>query len=142
MRNKDEFSVLLIDDDTYALEITKSLITNAGISPVYTLSDSRKVLPFLQEHKVSLVVLDLVMPHFSGLDLLPQIRLLFPDLPVIVESASNDVKTAVECMKHGVLDYHVKPININLLIGSVKNALNFNGACRNFCGFRLVDQCM
>ena len=139
---KDPFSVLLIDDDTDALEITKSLFSNAGIHPVYTLNDSRQVLSFLHEHEMSLVVLDLVMPYLSGLDLLPQIRQHFPNIPVIVGSASSDIKTAVTCMQHGVVDFHVKPIDVHRLIGSVKEALKINNPCQHIFPFKPNEQCL
>ena len=121
-----QFSVLLVDDDTRALELTRILLLNAGIGTVLTLSDSRATLPFLEEHDISLVILDLMMPHMNGVDLLPLIHRDYPHIPVIVETGAGEVDTAVKCMKSGAIDYLVKPVEATRLVNSVKNALNFD----------------
>ena len=121
-----QFSVLLVDDDPHALELSRMLLLNAGIGMVLTLSDSRATLPFLEQHDVSLVVLDLMMPHINGAELLPMIHRDYPHIPVIVETAACEVETAVKCMKSGAIDYLVKPVEPARLVNAVKNALNFD----------------
>ncbi|BCS55794.1 sigma-54 dependent transcriptional regulator [Geobacter sp. SVR] len=121
-----QFSVLLIDDDPHALELNRMLLLNAGIGMVLTLSDSRATLPFLEQHDISLVVLDLMMPHVNGAELLPLIHRDYPHIPVIVETAASEVETAVRCMKSGAIDYLVKPVEPDRLVTAVKNALNFD----------------
>jgi len=66
------------------------------------------------------------MPHISGYDLLPQIIKDFPDTPVIIITAANEVETAVQCMKQGALDYLVKPIESDSLINAVNRAIKFH----------------
>ncbi len=63
------------------------------------------------------------MQHLSGLDLLPAIRKQFPDLPVIIITAVNDVESAVFCMKEGAFDYLVKPIDNTRLVTTIKRGL-------------------
>ena len=99
--------VLLVDDEQGVLLGASLLLRRGGIEPVTTLQDSREVLPFLAEHCVAVIVLDLFMPHLSGFELLGEIRRLHPDISVIILTAVQDVKTAVGCMKEGASDYLV-----------------------------------
>ncbi len=118
-------AVLLVSEDSRILEQTRSLFYDAGISSVIALADSRATLPFLQQHVVSLVVLDMT----SGMkqsELLEKICRDYPDLPVIVESESNDAKMAVYCMKAGAVDYVVIPEESGRLIAAAEDALNNN----------------
>ena len=66
--------VLLVDDDKTGCTMMALTLREAGVKNVHTLSDSRQVLPFLQEQGASLVLLDLLMPHLSGQELLGAIR--------------------------------------------------------------------
>lgn len=117
-------AVLVVDDDSEALGLMKALLGNAGISPVATLNDSRDTLEFLAQNDVAVILLDLMMPHISGAELLPLIHTNYPHVPVIVSTASNDIEIVVECMRNGACDFVVKPVNANRLISSVTRALN------------------
>jgi DNA-binding NtrC family response regulator len=63
------------------------------------------------------------MPYISGRELLNTVNLKYPQIPVIVVTASDEVETAVDCMKAGAFDYLVKPVENARLITSVKRAL-------------------
>lgn len=118
-------TVLLVGDDLQTLDQTKYQLLNAGISTVHVLTDSRVTLTFLEQHAVSLIILDMT-PATSRAELLSRICRDYPNIPVVVESASNDVNLAVACMKEGILDYIVMPFEPERLIGAVENALDFN----------------
>jgi DNA-binding NtrC family response regulator len=115
--------ILLIDDEPQILETCRSCLNVSGYREVLTESDSRNVLALLAREEVSIIVMDLRMPNLSGQELLPQIVSLFPQIPVIVATASNDVDTAVNCIREGAFDYLVKPIEVKRLITSVKKGL-------------------
>jgi two-component system, NtrC family, nitrogen regulation response regulator GlnG len=93
------------------------------IAQVITLEDIRAVLPLLGEQDVAVVVLDLTMPYLSGQTLLEHLTTDYPDFPVIVMTATNDLETAVQCMQAGAIDYLVKPVETNRLVASVRRAL-------------------
>jgi len=118
--------VLLVDDDKTGCSMMALTLKEAGIKNVHCISDSRDVLPFLQEHGASLVLLDLMMPHLTGQELLGAIRRDYPDIQVVVISGSNELNLAVECMKMGALDYLNKPVEANRLIACVKNTLRIS----------------
>jgi two-component system, NtrC family, response regulator HydG len=115
--------VLLVDDEPHILKTSQLTLNSYGITSVAVISDSREVLPFLSTRAAAVIVLDLHMPHISGLELLPKIARDFPQTPVIVMSAIDDLETAVNCMKEGAFDYLVKPVGSERLAASVRKAL-------------------
>ena len=96
------------------------------INNIETCNDSTLVLDLLAKKDYSLVVLDINMPNISGLDLLPGIVHKYPEIPVIVITAVNDVESAVYCMKEGAFDYIVKPVNNTRLVTSIKRGLELS----------------
>ncbi|MDD2581827.1 MAG: sigma-54 dependent transcriptional regulator [Desulfuromonadaceae bacterium] len=121
-----QLPILLIDDDPVVLEISVTALESEGVENILTLTDSRKTVQFLEDHPVSMIVLDLMMPYVSGLDLLPLLIRDFPHIPVIVMTSSDDIETAVSCIKAGAADYITKPMDIERLLLSVEKALQFN----------------
>ena len=71
-----------------------------------------------------LVITDVVMPDENGLDLLPRIRKLRPELRVIVMSAQNTLLTAVKAAERGAFEYLPKPFDLSELVGVVERALS------------------
>ncbi|MCU7884698.1 MAG: sigma-54 dependent transcriptional regulator [Candidatus Thiodiazotropha sp. (ex Lucinoma annulata)] len=125
MNSKDHpnLPLLLVDDEPTVLHSTKLLLSGVGIRPIITVGESRDLLPLLDDKEVAVIVLDLFMPHLSGVELLPKIIKLHPEIPVIVLTAAQDVETAVSSMKEGAFDYLVKPVEESRLISSVKRAM-------------------
>jgi two-component system, NtrC family, nitrogen regulation response regulator GlnG len=115
--------VLLVDDEPQLLHSVSVVLRSAGITQVITQSDSREVVPMLAEHEVGVLVLDLTMPNLPGATLLERIAADYPDVPVLVLTATNDLETAVQCMQAGAIDYLVKPVDHNRLVSAVKRAL-------------------
>ena len=115
--------VLLVDDEAQFLFSASLSLNSEGIDNVIECQDSRDVMSMLSQENCSVVVLDMLMPHLSGWDLLPMIARDFPDLPVIIITAVNEVKTAVDCMKEGTFDYLVKPVDKVRLVTTVRQAI-------------------
>ena len=116
-------SVVLVDDEEDVLFSSSIMLDTHGISPVITLSDARELLSYLDAHPVGAVVLDLFMPHVSGTELLPEIVQRHPEIPVVVMTASQEVETAVACMKEGAFDYLVKPVEESRYLSCMRRAL-------------------
>jgi DNA-binding NtrC family response regulator len=115
--------VLLVDDEEQILATSKLGLEIGGIREVRTLSDSRQVVPYLAENPVGIMVLDLSMPHVSGLELLELVRRDYTHIPVIVVTANDEIETVVQCMKLGAFDYLVKPVSNARLLTTVRKAL-------------------
>jgi CheY-like chemotaxis protein/DNA-binding XRE family transcriptional regulator len=116
--------ILLIDDDEQVVNITKLFLECEGYRNIRTILDSRTVIPYLKENEVSLIVLDLMMPHIMGNDLLRTINNDFHHIPVIVMTAVNDLEIAEECKMLGAKEYLVKPVSPERFLHAVDNAIS------------------
>ncbi|MBF0341436.1 MAG: sigma-54-dependent Fis family transcriptional regulator [Magnetococcales bacterium] len=115
--------VLFVDDEADELVATRYLLEAHGISPVATLQDPRQAMAFIAATPPAMIILDLIMPHLPGTQLLARLVREHPALPVVVMTASQDVETAIACMKEGAFDYLVKPVEESRLISAVRHAL-------------------
>jgi DNA-binding NtrC family response regulator len=120
---KNIAGVLLVDDEERFLLSASLTLKEAGIDPVYTLTDSREVMPFLEKQGAMVVVLDITMPHITGRELLSRIIEEHPHIPVIMLTAHQDIEMAVECIRKGARDYLVKPVEENRFVSNVKNCI-------------------
>jgi len=118
--------VLLIDDEKYFLQSATMTLKSSGISNVRTCSDSREAMTCLESATYSAVLLDVMMPHVSGETILAEIRSRYPQLPVIILTAINEVETAVEFLKTGAFDYLVKPIDDTRLVNTLRRAIEYS----------------
>ncbi|MDA8433962.1 MAG: sigma-54 dependent transcriptional regulator [Nitrospiraceae bacterium] len=118
--------VILVDDEPQILLSFSVLLKTEGINNIVTVEDSRKVLPLLSGQEAALIVLDLSMPHLPGFTLLSEINAAFPHIPVIIVTATDNLETAVECMKSGAFDYLVKPVEPDRLLSSIRKALDMS----------------
>jgi len=115
--------VLMVDDEAQALDSFETALLFASINNIIRCEDSRNVMPLLSKQEIEVMLLDLSMPHISGEELLSLVTKDFPEVPVIIITGSNDVETAVACMKSGAFDYMVKPVEKSRLISGVKRAI-------------------
>ncbi len=115
--------ILVVDDEEAVLKSVRRTLRAAGYEEVLICADPRSVMPLLDAGAVSLVLLDLIMPHVGGRELLEQIVRSHPDVPVIVVTAEQDARVAVECMKAGAYDYFLKPVHPDDLVATVQRTL-------------------
>ncbi len=123
--------ILLVDDETSWLHsLAVNLEYFSQFNNIITCSDSREVIGLLRRQPISLVLLDLIMPHITGEDLLVQLGQEYPQLPVIVLSGLNQLETAVRCMKLGAFDYYVKTSEPDRLQAGILRALQITALQR------------
>jgi len=123
--------ILLVDDETSWLHsLAVNLEYFSRFNNIITCSDSREVIGLLRRQPISLVLLDLIMPHITGEDLLVQLGQEYPQLPVIVLSGLNQLETAVRCMKLGAFDYYVKTSEPDRLQAGIMRALQITALQR------------
>lgn len=103
------YRVLLVDDDTFFLKVYGGFLRSHGFE-VDAVANGEEALARYQTGKYQLLVIDLIMPGLSGIELIERIRQLHPAQDVVVVTASGDARTAVRAMRLGVYDYLVKPI--------------------------------
>ena len=124
------YQILLVDDEPTELDAYSLLLNSMGFQNVRTVSDSRLVLATIETMRSPVVFLDLNMPHLSGQEVLRQLKLAKPQIPVIIVTADSEIETAVECLRLGAHDYLVKPIDLKMFSSALRNALEI-GLLRN-----------
>ena len=123
MSGRETVTILVVDDEESVLNGVRRTLRTEGFENVLMCRDPRDVEPLLGAETVSLVLLDLMMPHISGRELLERIAASHPEIPVIVVTAEQDIRTAVSCMKLGAYDYLVKPAAPPELMAVIARAL-------------------
>ena len=108
VRTSSRLSVLVIDDDADILEYLQDFLAAEGFD-VTTLSDPTLAVERIRDEVFHLVVLDLMMPRVSGLDLLAQIRAVDDDIAVIILTGYPTLDTATASIQHEVSAYIHKP---------------------------------
>jgi DNA-binding NtrC family response regulator len=112
--------ILMVDDEIHLLNAFDLTLADAGMNHTILCSDSREVKSILKENEVQLIMLDLTMPHITGEELLRDLALLYPEIPMVVITGSNDIETAVRCIKLGAADFLVKPVDESRLVNCIK----------------------
>ena len=115
--------IVILDDDPCALAASELLLQTHGYNNCIMLNDSRELLPLMARQQISVLLLDLTMPHISGEAILQTVTQDFPDVKVIILTGTMNVQSAVEAMKSGAFDYQVKPVDSARLLASVKLAI-------------------
>src|SRR6266436_8081550 len=116
-------SILVADDDTAIRTVLNQALSRAGYSVRLT-SNAATLWRWVSEGEDDLVITDVVMPDHNAFDLLPRIKRVRPDLPVVVMSAQNTFMTAVRASELGAYDYLPKPFDLKELIAIVGRALS------------------
>jgi DNA-binding NtrC family response regulator len=116
------FSLFVVDDEDIAREgISLALKNHYKVQGFYAAEDA---LAAMAEDQPDLILLDVGLPGMNGIEALEVIKRDFPELLVIMITAYEDVHTVVSAMKLGAYDYIVKPLDMNGLIITVRNALD------------------
>ncbi len=115
--------ILIVDDDEGLLFSMRTALLSAGLPDPVMVSDPRQVLNLVRENQFQLALLDLIMPHFDGMEILKQIKQESPATQCIILTAVDDVSTAVKAMRFGAYDYLVKPLQVKRTTIAVRHAL-------------------
>lgn len=114
--------ILVVDDDLASVETTIEVLEREGYE-LHSASGGRQALNILGKEDINVVITDLKMPDLSGIDLLKYLQESNPYTQVIVLTGYGTIDSAVEAMREGAFYYLKKPIEINTLRQTVKNAL-------------------
>lgn len=116
--------VLIVDDEAGVRDSLRLLLKSSF--DVHTAEDGQQALSIVDDIKPDLILLDVLMPNLDGMATLKQLKEKSIDVPVIMLTATNTVKTAVQAMKWGAVDYLSKPFEVeeltSLIIGTLSSA--------------------
>src|SRR4051794_28772600 len=116
-------NILVADDDAAIRTVLNQALSRAGYSVRLT-SNAATLWRWVSEGEGDLVITDVVMPDENAFDLLPRLKRVRPELPVIVMSAQNTFITAIRASERGAYDYLPKPFDLRELIAIVGRALS------------------
>jgi DNA-binding NtrC family response regulator len=115
------FAIYVVDDEQVAREgISLALRKNYQVKAFPT---AEAAIGDMSTEPPDLVLLDIGLPGMNGIEALEKIKSLYPEVVVIMITAYEDVKTVVSAMKQGAHDYVVKPLQMDSLMVTVRNAL-------------------
>jgi len=113
--------VLLVDDEEDFLKMLAERLESRGLK-VTTATSGESALASVEGHEYDLIVLDLAMPGFDGIETLKRIKARQPDAEIIMLSGQGSIRTSIEAMKLGACDFLQKPVDINELMSKIGEA--------------------
>jgi len=115
--------ILIADDDAAIRTVLSQALTRAGYD-VRVTGTATTLWRWVQAGDGDLVITDVVMPDENAFELLPRMKKLRPDLPIIVMSAQNTFMTAIKASERGAYDYLPKPFDLKELVAIVGRAMS------------------
>lgn len=118
-------NIMIIDDEPEVLESTSKLLSAMGYNTI-TMIDPESALKFLTKNIVDLILCDLLMPNFDGMQMLKSIKQEKINSEVIILTAYGTIDRAVECMKAGAYDFIEKPFETDHVRIVIERALDYS----------------
>jgi len=115
-------TVLVVDDEEGIRKALERFLTRLGYQVVVA-ANATEALERLAADRPQTMLCDIRMPETSGVELLPKVLAQDPDLAVIMLTAIDEPRTAIECLKLGAYDYLIKPVDLDELELSLQHAL-------------------
>ncbi|MBI4620998.1 MAG: response regulator [Desulfobacterales bacterium] len=114
--------VLLVDDEEEFVTTLSERLSLRGIETEVAYN-GENALAKMNQITPDIVILDVMMPGLSGLDVLKQIKEILPDIPVILLTGRGSTRDGIDGMKQGAFDYLMKPVDIEDLIKKMNEAM-------------------
>ncbi len=121
MDNQLAAKVLLVDDEREFIELMSQRLETRGLK-VVTVASGEEAIAEVADHSFDVAVVDLAMPGIDGIETMKQIKEVRPDMEVIMLTGQATVKSGIDAMKHGALDFLEKPVIINDLLDKIWKA--------------------
>lgn len=122
-------TILVIDDERSILQSLEGVLIDGGYQ-VFLAENGRVGLEILEREVPDLVVLDIAMPGMDGLEVLTKVKATMPFIPVIIMTGHGSIDVAVKAIKMGSYDFLEKPPEMDKLLLTVKNAIDFGSLQR------------
>ena len=114
--------ILIVDDDAGVRESLNKVLSKEGYQ-ILEAEDGEKALNICRQQLVHVIITDLRMPGMDGVELLKAVKLLLPDVAVIMMTAYGSVEKAVEALKQGASDFILKPFKRIEIEKAIKKAI-------------------
>lgn len=113
--------VLIVDDERAIRNSLGEILTDEGYE-VDTAEDGAAALSSVEKEKYDVIFCDIKMPNMDGIEVLDKLMGMGVDAAVVMISGHGDIDTAVECIKKGAFDFVQKPLDLNRVLITIKNA--------------------
>jgi DNA-binding NtrC family response regulator len=117
-------SKILVIDDERSIRNTLKEILEYEKYQVDVAENAKQALEHVKSNEYHIILCDIKMPEVDGLELLPQLIEIHPDTPVVIISGHGNIDTAVEAIKKGAYDFIEKPLDLNRLLITIRNAMD------------------
>src|SRR4030042_5639694 len=114
--------ILIVDDEEAICSILIRRLTKEGYSCL-TASNGVEALNLFYKDAISLIISDIEMPEMDGIELLRRVKAINTNILIVMMAGDSQIETAVEAMRLGAYDSLVKPVNLDLVVLSVRRAL-------------------
>lgn len=121
--SEETLNILVVDDDEAILEVFKDFLPRAGTYSILTARDGTEALEILADSKIDFCFTDINMPGMDGIEFAKKIHEIDNTIPVVVMTGYPSTDTAIATLKHGVMDFLVKPFHVNEIELTIKKAL-------------------
>jgi two-component system nitrogen regulation response regulator NtrX len=115
---------ILIIDDEKSIRKTLREILEYEKYQVDEAADGVEGIAMIQKEKYDIVLCDIKMPKMDGIEVLDKVMQLSSDTPVVMVSGHGNIETAVEAVKKGAFDFIAKPLDLNRLLVTIRNAMD------------------
>jgi two-component system, NtrC family, nitrogen regulation response regulator NtrX len=115
--------ILIIDDEKSIRKTLREILEYEKYT-VDEAADGMEGLNMIQKEKYDIVLCDIKMPKMDGIEVLDKIMSLSVDTPVVMVSGHGNIETAVEAVKKGAFDFIAKPLDLNRLLVTIRNAMD------------------
>lgn len=117
----ETITVLVVDDEVSNRESLEKIFQRESLR-VLLAEDGRSALDMCRQHRVHVVLADLMMPNMSGLDLIKALKTVAPDTEIVMMTAYGTIETAVTAMREGAYDFVEKPLKRIQIVKTVRKA--------------------
>jgi len=117
-----EDQILVVDDEELICSIFAKRLKKEGYSCI-TANNGREALNHFYKDMLSLIISDIRMPQMDGMELLKKVKAVDPKMMIIIMTSYPEIDLAVEAMRIGAFDFIIKPVELDLVVLSVKKAL-------------------
>ncbi len=116
--------ILIIDDEQYILDSLKDALEDEGYTVLTSLSGYEGI-KIIETENPDVVLLDIWLKDIDGVEILKRVKSAYENLPIIMISGHGTIETAVQCTKLKAFDFIEKPLNLEKVLITIKNAIEF-----------------
>ncbi len=114
-------NILIIDDERSIRNTLKEILEYEN-NKVEAIESGKQAIELIKKQEFDIVFCDIKMPEIDGIEVLKEIHSIKPEMPIIMISGHGNIETAVEAIKLGAYDFIQKPLDLNRILVTIKNA--------------------